>query len=68
LSATPPTILAELIVSEEHVNDKTTMHGGCTAALVDILTATSVRLLVPENPIVSIDLSVRFVNYFLWNL
>ncbi|KAF7624716.1 hypothetical protein Mgra_00010001 [Meloidogyne graminicola] len=60
LSANNGRLSAEFTVSEEHVNDKGTLYGGFLAALVDVLTATCVKLLIPESRIVSIELSVRF--------
>lgn len=61
LAVSKSTLVCELEIVQRHVNDKGTMHGGCIATIVDILTATSVRLLVPENPIVSIDLSISYL-------
>uniref|UniRef100_A0A183C4N2 4HBT domain-containing protein n=1 Tax=Globodera pallida TaxID=36090 RepID=A0A183C4N2_GLOPA len=63
LSATPPSVLVELTLAEEHTNDTGLMHTGFTAAMADILTATAVRLTAAQNtPIVSIDLSVTYLQ------
>lgn len=60
ISVSPPeSLLLELLVEEEHVNDKLTLHGGQTAALVDIVTARAVGMSVRNIPMVSLDLSVR---------
>lgn len=55
-------LTAEFTVLEEHVNDKGTIYGGLLAALVDVLTATCVKLVLPESRIVSIELAVSYLS------
>uniref|UniRef100_A0A1I8B8S6 Acyl-coenzyme A thioesterase 13 n=1 Tax=Meloidogyne hapla TaxID=6305 RepID=A0A1I8B8S6_MELHA len=62
LSSNNGKLTAEFTVTEEHVNDKGTIYGGLLAALVDVLTATCVKLLLPESRIVSIELSVSYLS------
>ena len=59
--APPESLLLELLVEEEHVNGKLTLHGGQTAALVDIVTARAVGMSVRNIPMVSLDLSVSYM-------
>lgn len=49
----------KLVVGEEHTNRLGTLHGGLTAALVDIVTTLAVMSTGPKVPGVSLDLSVR---------
>uniref|UniRef100_A0A914CZA1 Thioesterase domain-containing protein n=1 Tax=Acrobeloides nanus TaxID=290746 RepID=A0A914CZA1_9BILA len=51
-----------MTVDREHVNNKGTLHGGQTAALVDIVTARAVAVAHRNVPMSSTDLSV---SYFL---
>jgi len=54
-------IVVEFVLREEHVNGKNTLHGGLTAALVDIVTARAVGLTVKDVPMVSVDISVSYM-------
>lgn len=65
LRASPQSLLVELEVKEEHVNGKRTLHGGQTAALVDIVTARAVGITVKDVPMVSLDISVRYSVWFI---
>lgn len=60
VSAVPPAVLVELVITDDHVNGCGVVHAGFIAAMVDILTASSARLMNAnkDSPIVSIDLSV----------
>uniref|UniRef100_A0A914EG60 Acyl-coenzyme A thioesterase 13 n=1 Tax=Acrobeloides nanus TaxID=290746 RepID=A0A914EG60_9BILA len=62
ISASPRSIVVEMTVDREHVNNKGTLHGGQTAALVDIVTARAVAVAHKNVPMASTDLSV---SYFL---
>ena len=55
-------ILVEFVVENEHVNSKGTLHGGQTAALLDIVTARAVGMSVKSVPMVSVDISIRYVH------
>jgi acyl-coenzyme A thioesterase PaaI-like protein len=46
-----------MTVNREHVNNKGTLHGGQTAALVDIVTARAVAVAHKNVPMASTDLS-----------
>lgn len=50
-----------MVVDKEHVNNKGTLHGGQTAALVDIVTARAVAVTQRNVPMASTDLSVRYM-------
>uniref|UniRef100_A0A915EAZ8 Acyl-coenzyme A thioesterase 13 n=1 Tax=Ditylenchus dipsaci TaxID=166011 RepID=A0A915EAZ8_9BILA len=59
--ASASSITVELVLGAEHVNGKGTLHGGMTAALVDIVTARAVGVTVKDVPMVSTDLSVSYM-------
>ncbi|KAI1713736.1 thioesterase superfamily domain-containing protein [Ditylenchus destructor] len=61
VKATKNKLVVELLLLEEHVNSKGTLHGGLTAALVDIITARAVGLTVRDTPMVSMDISVSYM-------
>lgn len=49
-----------MVVGKDHVNNKGTLHGGQTAALVDIVTSRAVAVTHKNIPMSSTDLSVRY--------
>jgi len=61
-----------MLISEEHINSKGTLHGGFTATLVDGMSSLSLisSLLSPSPPVdqssfpgaVSVELSVSYLN------
>ncbi|VDO40579.1 unnamed protein product [Brugia timori] len=59
VSASADRIVVEMVVEEEHVNSKKTLHGGQTAALVDMTTARAVGMTVRDRVMVSVELAVR---------
>lgn len=59
ISATEKRVVVELTVEKEHVNSKQTLHGGQTAALVDMVTARAVGMTVRDKAMVSVELAVR---------
>ncbi|VDK48042.1 unnamed protein product [Anisakis simplex] len=61
ISATRDSILVELTLEEEHVNSKKTMHGGQTAALVDMITARAVGITIKDRAMVSVELAVSYM-------
>lgn len=53
----------EMLVEKEHLNRGGTMHGGCTATLLDITTIMTVgRSALGELPAVSVDLSISYLK------
>ncbi|XP_073534968.1 acyl-coenzyme A thioesterase 13 [Phyllobates terribilis] len=62
VSASPGKIVCELKVDEEHTNRGGTMHGGCTATLVD--TVSTVALMHTERgaPGVSVHMNITYMN------
>ncbi|VDM40311.1 unnamed protein product [Toxocara canis] len=61
ISATRDSIVVELTIEEEHVNSKKTLHGGQTAALVDMVTARAVGVTVKDKAMVSVELAVSYM-------
>jgi acyl-coenzyme A thioesterase 13 len=61
IAATKDSVTCELTVTNEHVNEKGTMHGGQTVTFVDIVTARAVGMTVRDMPMVSVDLSCSFM-------
>uniref|UniRef100_A0A914CHR7 Acyl-coenzyme A thioesterase 13 n=1 Tax=Acrobeloides nanus TaxID=290746 RepID=A0A914CHR7_9BILA len=61
VSASPTSIVVELEIDESHVNSKGTLHGGQTAALLDIITARAVGVTVKDTPMVSLELSCSYL-------
>lgn len=61
VSASANCILVELVVEEEHVNSQKTLHGGQTAALVDMITARAVGMTVRDKAMVSVELAVSYM-------
>ncbi|VDN03255.1 unnamed protein product [Thelazia callipaeda] len=61
VSASADRLVLEMIVEEEHVNSKKTLHGGQTAALVDMITARAVGMTVRDKVMVSVELSVSYM-------
>lgn len=59
VSASADRVVVEMMVEEEHVNSKKTLHGGQTAALVDMITARAVGMTVRDKVMVSVELAVR---------
>lgn len=53
---------AEMRVAEEHLNRMGTMHGGCTASLVDIVSTLALMTLQRSVPGVSVDLNVSYMK------
>jgi acyl-coenzyme A thioesterase PaaI-like protein len=51
-------VRVEFDVSNEHTNPLGTLHGGCTATLIDTVTTTTLFTTTHNAPGVSIDLSV----------
>jgi len=56
--ASTESIVVEFQVRDEHVNSKGTLHGGQTAALLDIVTARAVGMSMKSVPMVSVDISI----------
>ncbi|VIO90637.1 Hypothetical UPF0152 protein F42H10.6 in chromosome III, putative [Brugia malayi] len=61
VSASADRIVVEMVVEEEHVNSKKTLHGGQTAALVDMTTARAVGMTVRDRVMVSVELAVSYL-------
>ncbi|VDN19220.1 unnamed protein product [Gongylonema pulchrum] len=61
VSASADRIVVEFVVEEEHVNSKKTLHGGQTAALVDMVTARAVGMSVRDRAMVSVELAVSYL-------
>ncbi|VDM92282.1 unnamed protein product [Onchocerca ochengi] len=61
ISASADRVVLEMMVEEEHVNSKKTLHGGQTAALVDMLTARAVGMTVRDKVMVSVELAVSYM-------
>lgn len=64
ISASEGRVKIEFQVAEEHLNPMGTLHGGCTATLVDIVTSTALLATEKANPGVSVDLCISLVFYF----
>ncbi|XP_069586985.1 acyl-coenzyme A thioesterase 13 [Ranitomeya imitator] len=62
VSASPGKIVCELKVEEEHTNRNGTMHGGCTAILVDNISTFALMHTERGAPGVSVDMSITFMN------
>ncbi|VDK21622.1 unnamed protein product, partial [Anisakis simplex] len=54
-------VKVEMEVTNEMLNPPGTMHGGCTATLVDIVTTTALMATERAKPGVSIDLTVSYM-------
>ncbi|KAL4002949.1 putative esterase F42H10.6 [Acanthocheilonema viteae] len=61
VSASADRVVVEMMVEEEHVNSKKTLHGGQTAALVDMITARAVGITVRDKVMVSVELAVSYL-------
>ncbi|EJD75297.1 hypothetical protein LOAG_17525 [Loa loa] len=61
VSASADRIVVEMVVEEEHINSKKTLHGGQTAALVDMITARAVGMTVRDKVMVSVELAVSYL-------
>ncbi|MFH4976269.1 hypothetical protein AB6A40_002978 [Gnathostoma spinigerum] len=62
VAASRSSVVVELTVEEEHVNSKKTLHGGQTAALVDMVTARAVGVTVKDKAMVSVELAVSYLR------
>lgn len=58
LSVSEGHVKVEMDVTEELLNPPGTLHGGCTATLVDIVTTTALMATERAHPGVSVDLIV----------
>ncbi|KAM3724698.1 putative esterase F42H10.6 [Dirofilaria immitis] len=61
VSASADRVVVEMLVEEEHVNSKKTLHGGQTAALVDMITARTIGMTVRDKVMVSVELAVSYL-------
>uniref|UniRef100_A0AC35U009 4HBT domain-containing protein n=1 Tax=Rhabditophanes sp. KR3021 TaxID=114890 RepID=A0AC35U009_9BILA len=61
IRANKTSVLYELTIERENVNGKETLHGGQTAALVDIVTASTVCCTVRDIPMVSVEISISYL-------
>jgi acyl-coenzyme A thioesterase 13 len=61
LSVQPSRVVCELTVREAHSNSYGTLHGGCTATLVDIVGTMAALSVDPLRPGVSVDLNVSYM-------
>uniref|UniRef100_F1LBY5 Esterase n=1 Tax=Ascaris suum TaxID=6253 RepID=F1LBY5_ASCSU len=61
VSASHDSIVVELTIEEEHVNSKKTLHGGQTAALVDMITARAAGITIKDRAMVSVELAVSYM-------
>ncbi|CAJ0578914.1 unnamed protein product, partial [Mesorhabditis spiculigera] len=61
VKATPNHLQCELVLGREHLNSKGTLHGGMTAAIVDIVTARAVGLTNRNQGMASIEISVSYL-------
>ncbi|CAJ0935690.1 unnamed protein product, partial [Mesorhabditis belari] len=51
----------EMPIDEESVNGYGTLHGAATMALLDVLTAITVMLSVPQKNVLSVDMSASYM-------
>uniref|UniRef100_A0A0M3ISX3 Acyl-coenzyme A thioesterase 13 n=2 Tax=Ascaris TaxID=6251 RepID=A0A0M3ISX3_ASCLU len=61
LSVSEGHVKVEMDVTEELLNPPGTLHGGCTATLVDIVTTTALMATERAHPGVSVDLIVSYL-------
>lgn len=58
LSAKPGKVVCEMRVEEEHTNRGGTLHGGCTATLVDVISTVAIMYSERAAPGVSVDMNI----------
>jgi acyl-coenzyme A thioesterase 13 len=61
LSVEPARVVCELRVREAHSNSYGTLHGGCTATLVDIVGTMAALAVDPLRPGVSVDMNISYM-------
>lgn len=62
VDATPKSVKAEYVVSEEHTNPMGTLHGGFTSTAVDFMTTLALLTTDTTTPGVSLNLSVNYLK------
>ncbi|RZF46798.1 hypothetical protein LSTR_LSTR012021 [Laodelphax striatellus] len=53
---------AEMVVGEQHLNALGTLHGGCTATLVDMISSMALITTKKGNAGVSVDMSISYLR------
>ncbi|GMR56924.1 hypothetical protein PMAYCL1PPCAC_27119, partial [Pristionchus mayeri] len=54
-------LLCELSIETAHINTKGTLHGGFSAALVDIITGQAIGVTVKDKGIASVEIAVSYL-------
>uniref|UniRef100_A0A3Q4BTV6 Acyl-coenzyme A thioesterase 13 n=1 Tax=Mola mola TaxID=94237 RepID=A0A3Q4BTV6_MOLML len=62
LSASPGKVVCEMRVEEEHTNRGGTLHGGCTATLVDVISTMAIMYSERGAAGVSVDMNITYMN------
>jgi acyl-coenzyme A thioesterase 13 len=55
-------VLCKLVVGTPHSNSYGTLHGGCTATIVDIVGTMAALTVDPLKPGVSVDMSLQYLS------
>jgi acyl-coenzyme A thioesterase 13 len=61
-SVAPGKVVCTLVVGTPHSNSYGTLHGGCTATIVDIVGTMAALTVDPLRPGVSVDLSTSYLS------
>ncbi|EFP02325.1 hypothetical protein GCK72_010147 [Caenorhabditis remanei] len=54
-------LVCEMVIQEQHLNSKGTLHGGQTATLTDVITARAVGVTVKDKGMASVELAVSYL-------
>ncbi|CAO4369755.1 unnamed protein product [Caenorhabditis nigoni] len=61
VEVTKTKLVCEMVVQEQHLNSKGTLHGGQTATLTDVITARAVGVTVKDKGMASVELAVSYL-------